>query len=306
MKDFRGRVAAITGAGSGIGRALATALARQGAHLALSDIDDAGLADTVGRCEGFGVKITSQRVDVAERDAVYAWADEVVRDHGRVNLLFNNAGVALGATIDSMSYEDFEWLMNINFWGVVYGTKAFLPALKLSGEGHIVNLSSVFGLISVPSQSAYNAAKFAVRGFSDSLRMELDIEGASVSVTTIHPGGIKTNIARNARMDASVRDVAGDPDKAIRDFERAFITSPEKAADQILAAVQRDRRRALIGPDATAIDLVSRLPATLYQSVLIRGARSLRRSPETTALGRCLGAQPVQGRADSEAPAALD
>ncbi len=279
MKDFSGRVAAITGAGSGIGRALANALARRGAHLALVDIDDAGLAETVTQCEGLGVKITSQHLDVADRDAVYAWADRVVDDHGKVNLIVNNAGVALGATVESMSYEDFEWLMNINFWGVVYGSKAFLPHLKESGEGHIVNLSSVFGLISVPSQSAYNAAKFAVRGFTDSLRMELEIEGANVSVTTIHPGGIKTNIARNARMDASVRDLAGDPEQAVRDFERAFITSPEKAAEQILTAVRRDRRRALIGPDAKAIDLVSRLPATLYQTVLTRGAASLRRGP---------------------------
>ncbi len=147
-----------------------------------------------------------------------------------------------------------------------------------------MNISSVFGLISVPSQSAYNAAKFAVRGFTDSLRMELEIEGANVSVTTIHPGGIKTNIARNARMDASVRDVAGDPERAVRDFERAFITSPEKAADQILTAVRRDRRRALIGPDAKAIDLVSRLPPSLYQSVLARCARSLRRTPSDGAI----------------------
>jgi short-subunit dehydrogenase len=279
MKEFRNRVAAITGAGSGIGRALAHALARQGTHLALSDIDEAGLAETVTQCEGLGVKVTSSRLDVADRDAVYDWAEVVVAEHGRVNMLINNAGVALGATVESMSYEDFEWLMNINFWGVVYGTKAFLPSLKLSGEGHIVNLSSVFGLISVPSQSAYNAAKFAVRGFSDSLRMELDIEGTNVSVTTVHPGGIKTNIARNARMDHSVRDVAGDPEKAVRDFERAFITSPEKAADQILTAVRRGRRRALIGPDAKAIDFVSRLPATVYQSVLTKGARSMRRPP---------------------------
>jgi butyryl-CoA dehydrogenase len=277
MKDFSGRVAAITGAGSGIGRALANALAGRGAHLALSDIDDTGLAETVAQCEGFGVKITSAHVDVADRDAVSFWADGVVADHGRVNLIINNAGVALGATVESMSYEDFEWLMNTNFWGVVYGSKAFLPYLKQSGEGHIVNLSSVFGLISVPSQSAYNAAKFAVRGFSDSLRMELEIEGATVSVTTIYPGGIKTNIARNARVDASVRDVAGDPERAVRDFERAFITSPEKAAAQILTAVRRDRRRALIGPDAKAIDFVSRLPATIYQSVLTRGATRLRR-----------------------------
>jgi NAD(P)-dependent dehydrogenase (short-subunit alcohol dehydrogenase family) len=277
MRDFRGRVAAITGAGSGIGRALANALARRGAHLALSDIDDTGLAETVAQCEGFGITITSQHVDVADRDAVYAWAESVVSDHGRVNLVVNNAGVALGATVESMSYEDFEWLMNINFWGVVYGSKAFLPYLNQSGEGHIVNVSSVFGLISVPTQSAYNAAKFAVRGFSDTLRMELDIEESNVSVTTIHPGGIKTNIARHARMDASVRDVAGDPEKAIRDFERAFITSPDKAAMQILTAVRRDRRRALIGPDAKVIDFVSRLPAAIYQSLLTKGGSSLRR-----------------------------
>ena len=277
MKDFKGRVAAITGAGSGIGRALANDLARRGAHLALSDIDDAGLAETVSQCEGFGVKVTSQHLDVADRAAVYAWADQVVADHGEVNLLINNAGVALGATVESMSYEDFEWLMNINFWGVVYGTKAFLPYLKASGEGHIVNLSSVFGLISVPSQSAYNAAKFAVRGFTDTLRMELEIEGAPVSVTTIHPGGIKTNIAKNARMDDSVTDMAGDPEKARIDMERVFITSPEKAARQILAAVQRDRRRALIGPDAKVIDFISRLPATLYQTALAKGARLARR-----------------------------
>jgi len=209
---------------------------------------------------------------VADRAAVTAWADQVMVDHGKVNLVINNAGVALGATIESMSYEDFEWLMGINFWGVVYGTKAFLPHLKASGEGHIVNLSSVFGLISVPSQAAYNAAKFAVRGFTDTLRMELEIEGANVSATTIHPGGIKTNIAKNARMDPSVAEVAGDPDKAIKDFERMFITSPEKAARQILTAVQRDRRRALIGPDAKVIDLISRLPGTIYQNVMAKGA----------------------------------
>jgi butyryl-CoA dehydrogenase len=175
-----------------------------------------------------------------------------------------------------MSYEDFEWLMNINFWGVVHGTKAFLPHLKASGEGHIVNLSSVFGLISVPSQAAYNAAKFAVRGFTDALRMELEIEGDCVSCTTVHPGGIKTNIARNARMDPSVTEMAGDAEKARKDFERMFITSPQKAARQILIAVERDRRRALIGPDAKAIDFISRLPGSLYQNVLTRGARRLR------------------------------
>jgi butyryl-CoA dehydrogenase len=278
VKDFTGRVAAITGAGSGIGRALAIDLARRGAHLALCDIDEGGLAETVTRCEGYGVKITSQRVDVADRAAVEAWAERVVADHRRVNLVVNNAGVALGATVESMRYEDFEWLMNINFWGVVHGTKAFLPHLKASGEGHVVNLSSVFGLVSVPTQSAYNAAKFAVRGFTDTLRMELEIEGAPVSVTTIHPGGIKTNIAKSARIDDTITGVSSDAEKARRDFERAFITSPEKAARQILTAVQRDRRRALIGPDAKVIDFVSRLPAAVYQTVIEKGARRAARS----------------------------
>ena len=277
MKDFTGRVAAITGAGSGIGHALAVNLAKRGAHLALCDIDEAGLAETVTQCEGYGVKITSQRVNVADRAAVEAWAERVVADHGKVNLVINNAGVALGAMIESMSYEDFEWLMSINFWGVVYGTKAFLPHLKASGEGHVVNLSSIFGLISVPSQSAYNSAKFAVRGFTDTLRMELEIERAPVSVTTIHPGGIKTNIAKNARIDDSLAEMSGDPEQARRDFERAFVTSPDKAARQILAAVQRDRRRALVGPDAKVIDFVSRLPAVVYQTLIERGARRARR-----------------------------
>src|SRR5437016_3233775 len=237
MKSFQGRVAAITGAGSGIGRALATELARRGAHLALSDIDEVGLAETVAQCEGAGVKVTSQRLDVADRDAVHVWADRVVEDYGRVNLIFNNAGVALAATVEGMSYEDFEWLMNINFWGVVHGTKAFLPHLKTAGEGHIVNLSSVFGLISVPSQSAYNAAKFGVRGFTDALRMELDMDKCGVSCTTVHPGGIRTNIARNARIDESALVVGGSVERARRDFDRVAMTSPGRAARKILAAV---------------------------------------------------------------------
>jgi cation diffusion facilitator CzcD-associated flavoprotein CzcO/NAD(P)-dependent dehydrogenase (short-subunit alcohol dehydrogenase family) len=273
---FEGRVAAVTGAGSGIGRALAEELARRGAHLALSDIDEAGLAETVARCEGRGVKVTAALLDVADRAAVFAWADRVVEEHGRVNLVVNNAGVAVGATVDATSIEDFEWLMNINFWGVVHGTQAFLPHLKASGEGHVVNLSSVFGLLSIPTQSAYNAAKFGVRGFTDALRMELDIEDCGVSATTIHPGGIKTNIARSARIDPSVTALTGDRDTA-REFDTVARTSPEKAARQILAAVEKDRRRALIGPDAVAFDLVSRLPAGLYQRALVAGARARRR-----------------------------
>ena len=274
MKNFDGKVAAITGAGSGIGRALAIDLAGRGAHLALSDIDEVGLAETVAHCEGKQVKVTSQRLDVADRDAVYSWADQVVDDHGRVNLIFNNAGVALGATIEKVSYEDFEWLMGINFWGVVYGTKAFLPHLRASGDGHVVNVSSVFGLISVPSQSAYNSAKFAVRGFTDCLRMELEIEKVPVSATTVHPGGIKTNIARKARVDKSALELAGDEKLDVNArFDKLAITSPDKAAEQILRAVQRNQRRALIGPDASVIDFVSRMPAAFYQRGIVLGSR---------------------------------
>ena len=273
MKNFTDRVAAITGAGSGIGRALAEALAERGAHLALSDIDGDGLAETVRRCEGHGVKVTADLLDVADREAVFTWADAVAKAHGKINLIFNNAGVDLTATFEGASYDDFEWLMNINFWGVVHGTKAFLPHLRAAGEGHVVNISSVFGLVSIPTQSAYNAAKFGVRGFTDALRIELDIEQCGVSATTIHPGGIKTNIARNARIDPSAGAFGDDPAEFGNDFEKLARTTPEKAAQQILRAVSRNRRRALIGPDAVVFDLISRLPAGLYQRLLTMSAR---------------------------------
>ena len=201
MKSFANKVAAITGAGSGIGRALALNLAQQGCHLAISDVNEAGLAETVKQAAAFGVKVTSQKLDVSNKDGVHAWADSVVAEHGKVNLIFNNAGVALGSTVEGMSYDELAWVMNINFWGVVYGTKAFLPYLKASGDGHIVNVSSVFGLCAQPTQSAYNASKFAVRGFTEALRQELDLENAPVSVTCVHPGGIKTNIAKAAKMN---------------------------------------------------------------------------------------------------------
>jgi NAD(P)-dependent dehydrogenase (short-subunit alcohol dehydrogenase family) len=272
VKEFAGKVAAITGAGSGIGRALALDLAGRGAQLALSDIDEDGLAETREQIERRGTTVTSERVDVADRDQVQAWADQVVAEHGRVNLIFNNAGVALGATVDQMDIADFEWLMGINFWGVVHGTQAFLPHLVASGDGHVVNISSVFGLLGIPSQSAYNAAKFGVRGFTESLRIELDVADNGVSATCIHPGGIKTNIAKNARMTMA-DDLGRDLDRAKQDLERAFLTTPAKAASVILRAVERDKRRATIGPDAYVFLGLSLLPPGVYQRLIGAGAR---------------------------------
>lgn len=268
MKSFSGKVAAVTGAGSGIGRALALGLARRGCDLALSDVDERSLAGTVEEARRAGVKVTGARVDVADREAVYAWADRAADDHGRVNLIFNNAGVALGSTVEGGGYEDFEWLFRINFWGVVHGTKAFLPHLRASGEGHVVNISSVFALISVPGQGAYNASKAAVRGFTEALRMELELSGAPVSATSVHPGGIKTNVARSARSDDSLRSLGVNPEDSRKNFEKLFVTGPEKAAEVILSAVQKNKRRVLVGPDAYVIDGLARLLPGAYQSVV--------------------------------------
>ena len=273
MRHFRGKVAAITGAGSGIGRGLALELASRGCHLALCDVDDAGLAETVAMVEqGAGtrgsVKISSAHIDVTDRDAVERWAAAVAEEFGQVNLVFNNAGVALSATVSAMTYESFRWLMDINFWGVVHGTLAFLPHLRASGDGHVVNISSVFGLLGIPSQSAYNSAKFAVRGFTDALRTELDIEQCGVSATTIHPGGIRTNIARNARFEFADHDEAVDAEQAAVDFERLTRTTPEKAAQLILGAVEKNKRRALIGPDAHVFDAAARLSPRASQWAL--------------------------------------
>ncbi len=268
MKSFSGKVAAVTGAGSGIGRALALSLARRGCGLALSDVDEGGLAGTVEAARRVGAEAAGARVDVADREAVFAWADRVAEEHGRVNLIFNNAGVALGSTIEGGGYEDFEWLFDINFWGVVHGTKAFLPHLRASGEGHVVNISSVFALISVPGQAAYNASKAAVRGFTEALRMELELNGAPVSATSVHPGGIKTAVARSARSDDSLRSLGVNPEESRKNFEKLFITEPEKAAEVILSAVQKDKRRVLVGPDAYVIDGLARLLPGAYQHVV--------------------------------------
>lgn len=273
MKSFSDKVAAITGAGSGIGRALALRLAQQGCHLALCDVDENGLADTVKLARQASVKVTGNRVDVADRETVYHWANRVAEEHGTVNLVFNNAGVALGSTIEGGSYEDLEWLFGINFWSVVYGTRAFLPHLRTSGEGHVINISSVFALISVPGQGAYNASKAAVSGFTDALRMELEMSGAPVSATCVFPGGIKTNIARNARADAGIGKLGLDAEGSREKFDRLLATDAEEAAKAILQAVEKNKRRVLVGRDAYVIDGMARLLPSAYQHVVKRLVR---------------------------------
>ena len=276
MKTLKGKVAAITGAGSGIGRALAQGLAARGCHLALSDINTATLAETAALLSSAGVRVTTQPLDVAKREAVHAWADATAAAHGKVNLIFNNAGVALGSTVERTDYADFEWLMNINFWGVVHGTKAFLPHLRRSGEeGHIVNISSIFGLVASPGNGVYNAAKFAVRGYTEALRMELDLQqeetpGPRISALCVHPGGIKTNIVKSARFHKESMEALhiSDEAKARTRFEAQFRTTPEDAAATILDAVERDARRVLIGGDARALDLLVRLLPSAYQPLL--------------------------------------
>lgn len=279
MKDFRDKVAAITGAGSGMGRSLALQLASEGCELALCDRNEAGLAQTVAEVVRIapGLRVTHRGVDVADRGAVYAWADASAAAHGRVNLIFNNAGVALSSTIEGMSYDDLEWILGINFWGVVYGTKAFLPHLKASGEGHIVNTSSIFGIFAQPGMSAYNASKYAVRGFTESLRQELDLMDCGVSATCVHPGGIKTNIAQASRVSASVKGfLVRDEQQGREQFEKFFITTADKAARVILDGVRRNRRRVLIGPDAYAADAMARLLPAAYQPLVVRETRRKR------------------------------
>ena len=261
--NYEGRTAVVTGAGSGIGRALSIALARRGANLAISDIDASGLEETVRLCGGSEGKVEPYRLDVADRAAFTAHAEEVVSTFGSVHLVVNNAGVAVAGTIEETTFEDFDWLLGINLMGVINGSKAFLPHLIASGDGHLVNLSSVFGLIAPAFNGAYSTAKFGVRGFTEALRQEVRGAGHPVTVHSVHPGGIRTNIARNARMKPSARAAAPGKDPA-EDFDRIARTSPDRAAATILAGVDANKARILVGPDAYLIAAIPRLLGARY------------------------------------------
>ncbi len=250
-----GRTAVVTGAASGIGRAIAIALGRRGCHVALVDVNDEGLAETVALMREHDVPVSRYVADVADREAVAALPERVIGEHRGVDLLFNNAGVALGGTFEQVSPADFEWLFEINFWGVVRMTRAFLPLLRASDDARVVNLSSVFGLVAPPGQVPYSSSKFAVRGFSEALRHEL--EGSPIGVTVVHPGGVATAIAENAREPASASSEETERRRATA--KRLLTMPPERAGEIIVRGTERRKRRILVGGDAVAISLLTRL-----------------------------------------------
>jgi NAD(P)-dependent dehydrogenase (short-subunit alcohol dehydrogenase family) len=268
VKSFTGKVAVVTGAASGMGRSLALQLAQERALLALSDVDTAGLAETAELARARGAQVHEQRLDVADGDAVTAYAEAVVERYGAVHLVVNNAGIALTGEVEHLTVKDVERIIDVDFWGVVHGTMAFLPHLIASGEGTLVNTSSLFGLIAMPGQSAYNAAKFAVRGFTESLRQEMLIAGHPVTVTCVHPGGIKTNIVRNSTA-AGGHDVSALSE--LFDAKLARV-SADDAAKVILRGARKGKARVLIGADAKVLDVLQRLTGSGYQRLIAYGA----------------------------------
>jgi len=264
--DFAGKTAVITGAASGIGRALALALAERGCNLVLADINETALEELARTLASNERKITTHRVDVGRRGDIADFAEAVRAEHGAAHLLFNNAGVAAGGTFEELSEENFEWLVGINFWGPIRMTRAFLPLMRESGGGHITNISSIFGVIAPAGQTAYSASKFGVRGFSDALRHEL--AGSEVSVTTVHPGGVNTNIAKSARMSESA--TPEEIEAGLKQAEQNLVMPPSKAADIILRGVERRRPRVLVGKDAHILHWLERLMPSSYWGLMAR------------------------------------
>jgi short-subunit dehydrogenase len=268
MRALAGTVAVVTGAASGIGRGLALRLAQEGCMLALGDIDAAGLAESAAAARKIGVRVSMHHVDVSDAAAMEAFRDAVLREHERVALLVNNAGIAAVGTVAELSLDDIALLMGINFWGVVHGVKLFLPVLQQQYDAHIVNLSSIFGIVAPPGQSAYAASKFAVRGFSEALRHELAAAGSTVKVSVVHPGGIATAIAANAHAAAGVSN-ARRSDLVTR-FAQVAHTTPEAAAERIVRGILKDEKRILIGRDALYLDRVQRLFPGSYWKIIAR------------------------------------
>lgn len=268
MRSFENKVVVITGAASGIGQALARQVAALGARVALADINAASLQETAEGILSRGGQAQWTKVDVSDRQAVYAFAERVVEQFGAVDVVVNNAGVALSnVDVLHLEYEDLEWVLGINLWGVIHGTKAFLPHLLKQPEGNLVNVSSTFGLTASAKAAAYSTSKFAVRGFTEALRQEL--HGTSVAVTVVFPGGIRTNIARNSRPARNGEPLV-DPARALRQFEAQAQTTPEAAAQQIIAGLRRNAPRVLIGKDATLLDRLARLSPGTYDAFMLK------------------------------------
>ena len=270
MTAISGSAAAVTGAASGIGRALALELAARGCDLALADRDEAGLQQVAAEIGKAGArKVSTHRVDVGEPAQIQQFAQAAIAAHPGLNIVINNAGVVLMGTFDEVDQAQMEWLININFWGVVHGTRAFLPHLSKRPEAHIVNLSSVFGIIAPPGQTAYCAAKFAVRGFSESLRHELAMAKSPVRLSVVHPGGIATNIVRNSRIGTGMTDNARRA-QSIERFDALARTTPAAAALRIIQGIDKNQPRILIGGDARFMDLLQRFRPATYWAVLAR------------------------------------
>jgi NAD(P)-dependent dehydrogenase (short-subunit alcohol dehydrogenase family) len=263
--DFTNTTAVVTGTASGIGRAVSLQLAKAGCRLALGDIDIQGMTETAGMITRDGGYATVHPVDMGDRRQVYDFAESVMKQHGKIQILVNNAGVALTALIEEMEDSDFEWLMNINFWGMVHATRAFLPHFKTHDEAHIVNISSVFGLCGIPTQAAYNSSKFAIRGFTESLSQEM--HGTGISVSIVFPGGIQTNIVKNSRFK-SKDSVLKNKSDIISLHEKLSRTSSDTAALRILHAIRKKQKRVLIGLDAYALDMIQRLFPAAYQRII--------------------------------------